>query len=139
MIKNFILKKTAIPNLKKGLDVYALRQKTTAANIANVENPAYRRKEVKFEEKLKSALSQRIEGKRTNSMHLPLGRHRLHDLQPEVLEDKSDTLASGVNNVDIDQEMVDQVKNEIRFLYGSRLINRNFAALRASIKGRFDQ
>ncbi len=139
MIKNFLFRRTEIPNLSRGLDVYALRQKAISGNIANVQTPGYRRKEVKFEEKLQNALKKKIAGVRTHRNHLPVGRGRIEDISPQVVEDSSKNLASGVNNVDIEREMVDQVKNEIRFLLGSRLINKNFAALRASIKGRFDQ
>ena len=139
MIKNFLFRKTVIPNLSKGLDVYALRQKAISGNIANVQTPGYRRKEVRFEDKLQSALKKQITGVRTHSNHLPVGRGRLEDVSPRVVEDESKNFASGVNNVDIEREMVDQVKNEIRFVLGSRLINKNFAFLRASIKGRFDQ
>ncbi len=139
MIKNFILKKTVIPNLSKGLDVYALRQKAIAGNIANVQTPGYRRKEVKFEEELQMALDKKLSGTRTHKNHLPIGRKRLEEVQPRITEDPSTELKSGMNNVDIDQEIVDQVKNEIKFLFGSMLERKNFAFLRASIKGRFDQ
>jgi flagellar basal-body rod protein FlgB len=139
MIKNYILKHTVIPRLSKGLDVYSLRQKTTADNIANVQTEGYRRKEVKFEERLQSAMSSHLQGNTTNPNHIKLGGGSVQQVDPQVVEDTSADLESGVNNVNIETEMVDQVKNEIRFLFGSRLINRNFAFLRASIKGRFDQ
>ncbi len=139
MIKDFILKNTVIPRLSKGLDVYSLRQKTISSNIANVQTEGYRRKEVNFEEHLQNALGGKLSGKRTNPNHLPIGKNNLREAKVEVVEDPSETLDSGVNNVNIDTEMVDQAKNEIRFMYGSRLLNRNFAFIRASIKGRFDQ
>ncbi|GAB4337359.1 MAG: flagellar basal body rod protein FlgB [Calditrichia bacterium] len=139
MIKNYLLKKTAIPSLTKGLDVYALRQKTTAANIANVETPGYRRKYVEFEEHLQNALENRLSGRRTEAKHLPVGRSRVQEAQPRIVEDDSAELLSGVNNVDIDREVVEQIKNQIRYQYGARLLNKDFSFLRASIKGRFDQ
>ena len=139
MIKNFLLKKTAIPILTKGLDVYALRQKTNAANISNVQNPNYRRKEVKFEEQLQNALQNNMPMRPDNEGHFQITPNSVEEVVPVVVEDYSQELSSGVNNVDIDQEMVEQVKNEIRFLYGSRMISKQFAALRASIKGRYDQ
>lgn len=139
MIKDFLIGKTAIPKLSKGLDVYALRQKIISGNIANVQTPGYRRREVKFEEHLQHAVSGKLAGIRTDPHHLSIGKKSASEVQPRIVEDASPQLKSGVNNVDIDVEMVDQVKNEIRFLYGSRLLNKSFAALRASIKGRFDQ
>ena len=83
-------------------------------------------------------MGKHIAGARTNRNHLPVGGGRMADVEPRIEVDSSEDLKSGVNNVDIEQEIVDQVKNEIRFLYGSQLARRNFAMLRASIKGRFD-
>ena len=139
MIKNFIFKQTKIPLLSKGLDVYALRQKVIAGNIANVSTPGYRGRKIVFEEKLQSAMRRTLSGRITHERHLALGRLRFREVEPQIREDPSEELRSGVNNVDIDREIVEQVKNEIRFLYGVRLLQGNFRALRASIKGRFDQ
>ncbi len=139
MIKNFVIKNTIIPKLAKGLDVYALRQKVISNNIANVQTSGYQRKDVKFEEHLQGAISKSISGSRTDNKHLSIGKNRSENNNISVEEDRSDKLPSGVNNVDIEDEIIDQVKNEIRFLYGSRMINKSYTALRASIKGRFDR
>ncbi len=139
MIKDFLFRHTPIPFLKKGLDTYALRQKIIASNISNVSTPGYRRKEVVFEEKLENALQRHLAGSRTNERHLPIGPQRLQEVVPEVATDPSSQLPSGVNNVDIDREIVEQAKNAIRFAYGARMLRNHFAALRASIKGRFEQ
>jgi len=139
MIKNFILRQTNVPLLSKALDVYSLRSKAIASNIANVNTPGYKRKFVTFEEKLQNAVDKTLSGLRTNEHHLPVGRQRVQEVTPAVEEDNSTLLHSGANNVNIDQEIVEQVKNEIRFVYGARLLSKNFGALRASIKGRFDQ
>lgn len=139
MIRNFILEQTNIPLLNKALDVYSLRQRTISSNIANVNTTGYRKKEVKFEEVLQAQMRKRLSGLRTNENHLPVGSLRAREVRPRVLESVSDEQFSGVNNVDIEQEIVEQVKNQIRFMYASRLASGKFAALRASIKGRFDR
>jgi len=36
-------------------------------------------------------------------------------------------------------EVVEQIKNQIRYMYAARMLARNFTAIRASIKGRFDR
>lgn len=139
MIRNFILKQTNIPLLNKALDVYSLRQRAISSNISNVNTVGYREKEVKFEELLQTQMRKHLDGVQTDERHIPLGRLRAREVNPRVLENKSDDFYSGVNNVDIDKQVVEQVKNEIRFMYASRILNANFAALRASIKGRFDR
>ena len=139
MIKNFVLRQTNVPLLSKALDVYTLRQKAISSNIANVNTPGYKRKFVSFEEQLQNAVQKTLSGIRTNEHHLPVGRQRVDEVQPRLEEDDSQVLYSGANNVDIDREVVEQLKTEIRFVYGARLLAKNFGALRASIKGRFDQ
>jgi flagellar basal-body rod protein FlgB len=138
MIKNFLFKNTNIPAVSKGLDVYALRHKVISGNIANVQTPGYQRKEVQFEDELRSAIQNKITGRKTNSKHFSIGGKSISEANSNILTDRSSENVSGENNVDIDKEIVDQVENELRFLYGSRILSRNFAALRASIKGRFD-
>jgi len=132
----FILKNTNIPLLHKSLDAYTLRQRAIAGNIANVSTPGYRRREVSFEEDLKKALDKRsIKGMTTNKMHIPLGRKPIEKIHPEIIIPDDKSLASGLNNVNIDKEMAEQAKNSIRFSYSSRLTNMAFTKLRSSIRG----
>jgi flagellar basal-body rod protein FlgB len=138
MIKNLLFKNSNIPILTKGLDVYAIRHKVISGNIANVQTPGYKRKEVQFEEQLRNAMQNKIVGKKTNSKHFQIGGGNIKEIQPRFKVDSSTETYNGINNVDIEKEIIDQVKNELRFLYGSRMISRNFAAIRASIKGRYD-
>jgi flagellar basal-body rod protein FlgB len=139
MIKNFVLGQTQLPQLSKALDVYSARQKAIATNIANVGTVGFQRKEVRFEEKLKEKMSLHLTGRQTDEKHLPLGRLRSNEVEPELVADNSPELHSGVNNVDIDREIVDQVVNEIQFSYAARLASGQFNSLRASIKGRYDR
>jgi flagellar basal body rod protein FlgB len=46
-----------------------------------------------------------------------------------------DPLASGINSVDIDQEMAELAKNQIRYKFSARLIGEAFRALQMSIRG----
>jgi flagellar basal-body rod protein FlgB len=139
MIKNFVLGQTHLPQLSKALDVYSARQKAIATNIANVGTVGFQRKEVRFEEKLKETMSLHLTGRQTDEKHLPLGRLRANQVEPELVVDNSPELHSGVNNVDIDREIVDQVVNEIQFSYAAKLASGQFSSLRASIKGRYDR
>jgi len=139
MIKNFLLGQSDVPMLSKALDVYLLRQKAIASNIANINTVGYRRKEVRFEDKLQAQMKTRLEGRETDKRHIPLGRLKVREVTPEITEDPSEVLESDVNNVDIDREIVEQVKNELRFMYVSRMASGSFNSLRASIKGRYDR
>lgn len=132
----FIFKRTNVPLLHKAMDAYTLRQRSIASNIANVSTPGYKRTEVSFEEDLKKALSNRgIRGKTAHEKHIPLGKPSIEKLKPEILVPDDGSLASGLNNVNIEKEMADQAKNSLNFSFSSRLANIDFTYLRSSIRG----
>ena len=132
-----LFQKAGIPLLQRSLNAASLRHKAIASNIANISTPGYQRKEVQFEEKLQeSLLTKIISGKRTDSRHIPIGRSKYSDITPQVKVDESEELASGINNVDIDQEMADLAKNQIYFTGTATLMARKFRGLKAAISGR---
>jgi flagellar basal-body rod protein FlgB len=132
-----IFQKTLIPLLSKGLDVSMLRQRSTSANIANATTPGYKRSEVRFEEQLQQAVERwNLKGERTNARHMALGDRDLAQIQPEVLQPDDPALPSGINNVDIDHEMAELAKNQLKYQLNIRLLTRSFSALRTSIYGR---
>lgn len=132
-----IFQKAGVSLLNRSLDAAALRHEAIASNIANVETPGYQRRKVKFEEKLRESLDTRkISGLRTDARHLPIGRERAMDVQPELVVDRSSENNSGVNNVDIDQEMANLAKNQIYFSASATLVARKFRGLKEAIRGR---
>jgi len=135
-ITEFIFSRTKIPILFKSLDAYTMRQRSIADNIANVDTPGYKRSEVAFEEDLKAALDKRgVFGYRTDPRHLPVGRPRIDDIKPTPFIPIDDSLASGKNNVDIDHEMAELAKNQIRFAYAARFMEGTFNRLKSAIRG----
>lgn len=139
MVKNLMFRQTAIPFLEKGLDVYAQREKVISSNIANANTPGYRRLYVSFEDQLERAMGKALPGVTTHENHRPVGANRSSLPDPRMKIDQSNELKSGVNNVSVEEEIVEVVKNQIRFMYGTRMLSREFASIRASIKGRFDR
>jgi flagellar basal-body rod protein FlgB len=134
--------KTRIPLLQTALNAYALRNKVSAANIANVNTVGYKSKSVTFEEELAGAMTRgTVTTARTNSRHIPLGDAGHPDTPAQVVEDRNgtgtqkDELASGVNNVDIDHEMAELAKNQIRFRFAARLVSESFKGIQKSIRG----
>ncbi len=137
MITKWILARTAIPVLQRGLDAAALRQRVTAENLANVSTPNYQRKVVVFESELARALDrQGVQGARTHPDHLPIGRQKAEEIAPRVETSSEPTNGTGVNNVDVDREMSTLAKNQIYYAYAARLVAKSFAAIRESIRGR---
>lgn len=133
---------TKVPVLSKALDAYALRHKAIAANIANITTAGYRAKSVMFEDELSSALrNQAISGVTTDKHHIPIGAAGIADATAAVTDQPlpgrpvGDPLASGVNNVDLDTEMAELAKNQIRFKFSARLISDTFKGIQSSIRG----
>jgi len=113
-----------------------MRQKSISDNIANVDTPGYKRSEVAFEEDLKAALDKRgLFGYRTHPKHMRVGKPKLDEVKPVPFIPEDDSLASGKNNVDIDHEMAELAKNQIRFSYAARLMELSFSRLKSAIRG----
>ena len=135
-ISNFIFKRTNVPILNKAMDAYTMRQRAISSNMANVATPGYRRKEVTFEEDLKKALDKNeIKGATTDDRHFPIGRRPIEKVEPAMIVPDDPSLASGLNNVNIEMEMAEQAKNSLRFSFATKLASEEFTDLRSSIRG----
>ncbi|MFC1538574.1 flagellar basal body rod protein FlgB [Candidatus Latescibacterota bacterium] len=121
--------------LEKMLGKAALSQKVIAANVANVSTPGYRRLGVTFGDQLKNAMKPGMSKlKRTHPKHLP-SSNRLKKVKPEVVI-VDDGYFNGINNVNIEREMVDLAKNQLDFNTAAKLMNLKFTQLRSAIRGR---
>jgi len=88
----------------------ALRQKTIASNIANAETPGYRRSEVKFEELLAKAMD---DGG---------GKVDVRQVEPEVYQPGSTPVKANGNDVILEVEVGNLVKNTLRHETLARLL-----------------
>ena len=121
--------------LGKMLDKAALNQRVISANVANVGTPGYRRLGVSFEEKLKHALRPGLKKMRkTHPRHLP-GPDSIRNIKPEVVQVENGYW-NGINNVNIDEEMVELARNQLDFNIAAKLLNGRFMGLRNAIRGR---
>ena len=136
MIFNSLFNKTNLPAVMKSLDAGALRSRTISNNIANTTTPGYRRLDVEFESSLKNALDRnRLQGLRTDSQHMPVGKKRLDEIKPRVYRPNDLSMPSGKNNVDIDTEMAKLAENQIKYRYGVKFASGAYKSLNAAIKG----
>ncbi|MBT4484332.1 MAG: hypothetical protein HOC71_11730 [Candidatus Latescibacteria bacterium] len=72
--------------------------------------------------------------KRTDPRHMP-DPNWVRNIKPNV-EKVENGYWNGINNVNIDQEMVDLAKVQLDFNMGSKLLNNRFNQLRMCIRGR---
>lgn len=137
-----LFENTRIPILSKALDAYSLRHQVISSNIANIGTPGYKSQSVQFENALSSAMSAgAVSGDVTNAKHIGIGiQSTAPDGPISVTENNPGTvdeedLKSGINDVDVDVEMAELAKNQIRFKYASRLLSESFRGIQKSIRG----
>ncbi|QGG48164.1 flagellar basal body rod protein FlgB [Heliorestis convoluta] len=130
---------TASTNLlEKGLDAAALRHRVIADNIANVDTPGYKRKEVHFEQELAQKLSHssmmRLEGTVNNKRHISLGHFSTDNLKGNIIDTGQQKYRNDENNVDIDKEMTMLAKNTLWYDAMLTQIARRLSGLKTVIK-----
>lgn len=69
---------TSTTNLENALNVASLKQRVISSNVANVDTPNYKSKEVSFQSALLNAVEQQkgLKSYRTSEKHLPFSTHQ---------------------------------------------------------------
>ncbi|MCM3759442.1 flagellar basal body rod protein FlgB [Alkalihalobacillus oceani] len=119
--------------LERGLDGAQLRQNAISQNIANVDTPYYKAKDVSFKETLQQAMNEpKLKAYRTNEKHLEFSTTS----QGPVIETTRNTMYNhNQNNVDIDLEMAELAKNQIYYNALIDRMNGRFSSLQTVIRG----
>ncbi|MGQ9842787.1 MAG: flagellar basal body rod protein FlgB [Spirochaetota bacterium] len=123
--------------LEKALDVESFRRKVIANNIANVDVPHFKRSEVNFESELKRAIAhnmdpmQHVKAFKTDSRHYDFFEFKdITSVCPRVNLDYTTTYRNDGNNVDVEKEMVDAAKNQMRYNAYVTSLNENYKMLK---------
>lgn len=121
--------------MSKGLDVAWLRNEIISNNIANVNTPGYKSRKVVFEDVLKENLnSKKLSTTRTNSKHIAnKPQNSIAKYEPKIITNNSKSLRNDKNNVDIDKEMAELTKNNIRFNFIAEQLIRDFNKIKNTI------
>ena len=130
-----------LPLMNKALDAYALRSRTIAKNIANINSPHYRPESVKFEEFFHNP-EVSIKGVKDDSKHIPIGAPDANSVEGEVEPQnipEPQIYFSGETHVYIDREMASLAETQIRFRFASQMVKRFFTGLNSSITGNQNQ
>lgn len=123
---------STIHSLEKSLDYAMLKNKTISNNIANVDTPGYKTKEVDFKKVFNQALSESVEANRTHEKHIPF-QVVSHNLP--IKTGKNTTYTNNGNNVDIDLEMTELAKNQIYYQSLVDRLNGKFNSILTVLKG----
>jgi len=130
-----VFDKLNIPIISRMLDGSAARQRAIAENIANVDTKGYKTKDVDFVELLNSETQNQISTTHTDPRHIPINEPGKSKYIKTNRDNTSD-MTSGINNVDIDKEMVKSAENQLYYSATSKIAAVKFRALHTSIKGR---
>lgn len=104
--------------LTKALEASWKRNEVINNNIANAETPNFKRSDVVFEDLLKEHLNEsqsKLQGTVTNENHISINGGHLKDIQHQIKTDHTYSTRNDNNNVEIDVEMAERVKNEMMY------------------------
>jgi len=100
------------------LDLAAFRQRLIASNLANVDTPGYRTRDINFE----------AEMRRAEDRLGPEG------LRPRVLEVQGLIERPDGNNVNLDRESLLLARTQLQFRLGVELLRQEFQRISAAVK-----
>jgi len=111
--------------LAKSLEGLSLRQQAVAQNLANVNTPGYRRKDVLFEDVLQAALAGPKSG--------PKVLRTLQSARFEVVEERQVYLRNDLGGVDLDREAAELAKTTLRINAVLNLLGKRIALYKQTI------
>ena len=124
-----------INSLENSLNYSTLKQKVISQNIANVDTPNYKAKDVDFKNVFDKTLNQSIEGYRTNSLHYEISSSSTSENKLSISQRNNVSYNNNGNNVDIDKEMAELAENQIYYNALVDRLNGKFNDLKTVIRG----
>lgn len=121
-----------IQQLEQSLNYSATKNRAISSNIANIDTPNYKSKDVVFKNVLNDAMSSSVTAKRTDERHIPFNEHNLNH---QVTTKNNTTYNHNGNNVDVDKEMAELATNQIYYNSLIDRINGKFGSLQTVIRG----
>ncbi|MEX2032530.1 MAG: flagellar basal body rod protein FlgB [Dehalococcoidia bacterium] len=121
---------------RQALNGLSRRQETIAGNVANVDTPGYRRREVVFEDALKEQVNAVASGlQATDPRHMSLSTSARaaggeSGTARDVVSERNDA-----NDVSIDEEMLLLVETQLRYQALSQTTGTRLNTLRTIIRG----
>lgn len=120
--------------LEHAMDYSSLKNRTISNNIANVDTPNYKAKNVVFKDVLSNEMQTAFQAKRTHPRHIPFSSSNYNSPFQVVTKQNTSYNHNG-NNVDIDKEMSELAKNQIQYQALVDNLNGKFRSLSSVLKG----
>ena len=121
-----------ISSLENGLSYATLKQKTIANNIANVDTPNYKAKDVSFKDMLAKAERSGLSSYRTDPRHYDF---EISMSTPGVYSYDNMRFRNNGNGVDMDAEQASMAENTIYYNALIDRVNGKLNTLNSVIKG----
>ena len=125
---------SSVKLLQNLLDYCAVKNKVIAKNISNVGTQGYKREDVEFKNLLdenSNSILRTSSNKHLSAVNNPVQS----DSGFNVVLDESKEMTTGINNVDIEQEMSELAENTLRFRFASRKVGDYYKSIQNVIKG----
>ncbi|CAM3572807.1 flagellar basal body rod protein FlgB [Arcobacter aquimarinus] len=91
------------------------RQKVISSNIANINTPNYKTKDLVFEDELNNSNKNILALNQTNFKHISSINNGLNNINPKLIQVQNLQEQNDGNNVNLDTQMSEQAKNKIIF------------------------
>lgn len=120
--------------LEHSLNYATQKNRVISDNIANVDTPGYKAKDVKFKDVFQDALTKpQISNFTTHEKHIPFRPEASTDFP--VIRNNNTMYNNNRNNVDIDKEMASLAENQIYYQSLVDRLNGKFNDLQTVIRG----
>ncbi len=120
-----------IDRLVKELDVKVLKTELISSNIANIDTPGYKAKDLKFDHYLQESMDD-LNLKTTNPKHI---RDESSVVEGNLIVENSKPGRADGNNVNVEEEMLKLVKNNIDYNITVQLLSKSIARIKNAIEG----
>lgn len=106
--------------LEAGIKAESMRQRAIASNVANAQTPGYRRIDVNFQDLLSKAID-------------PNGKVNLKSIEPELYQPQTTPVKNNGNDVTIDYEVGQMVRNSLKHKTYTRLLSKVYKQMEQAI------
>lgn len=123
--------------LTKSVDNTAYRHKLLVNNVANVNTPGYKRRDVAdFEKELRETMSKAsFKASTDNPRHIQFGRLSFEELRPRSITLEQTSYRNDKSSVDIDLEMAEMSKNGLRYQAYTQKVSGYFKSYKELLQG----
>lgn len=117
------------------MDMQLQRQNIIHSNLANMETPNYKPRELAFEKELQSALGLDMRGRMsaTNHAHMPAAFNP-DNFGPEWSKQFKPRQIHGEDRVNMDKEMAKHAKNQLQYTALTQVMSKTFEGLSTIIQ-----